>query len=113
MSADAALRAQLETLAAELVHRVERIDAHVHHADGPPSQDFAEQVTERENDDVLGALGVDARHQLGLVRKALARLDSGDYGYCAACGAEIPPARLAVLPWAELCVSCAERLERR
>ena len=106
-------RPRLEQLAAELQQRLERIAARERHADGPPSQDFAEQATERENDDVIGALSLDTRHQLGLVRKALARLDAGDYGLCTECGNPIPPARLAALPWAEHCVACAGRLERR
>ncbi len=38
---------------------------------------------------------------------ALARLEEGSYGRCAACGNLIPAARLAALPWAELCVPCS------
>lgn len=106
-------RARLEGLAAELELRLMRIGAHERHEDGPPSQDFAEQATERENDDVIGALALDTRLQLGLVRKALARIDTGDYGVCSECGQPIPPARLAALPWAEHCVACAGRREAR
>lgn len=106
-------RARLERLASELDQRLARIGARERHEDGPPPQDFAEQATERENDDVIGALALDTRLQLGLVRKALRRLDAGDYGVCVECGTPIPSARLAAPPWAEHCVACAERLEGR
>lgn len=113
MNANDTIREQLQGLAAELQHRLERISAHERHEEGPPSQDFAEQATERENDDVIGALAVDTRHQLGLVRKALERLDAGEYGLCVECGEPIAPARLAALPWAQLCVKCAAQREKR
>ena len=41
------------------------------------------------------------------VDAALARLDAGTYGYCAACGEAVPEARLAARPAALTCVGCA------
>ncbi len=38
---------------------------------------------------------------------ALARLDADDYGYCAECGEEIPPARLEFDPAVPRCIACA------
>lgn len=49
------------------------------------------------------------RRTLREVEAALARIKSGDYGVCGACHISIPKARLEALPWARLCVSCAER----
>jgi DnaK suppressor protein len=34
------------------------------------------------------------------------RIDSGDYGYCAACGVEIGIKRLEARPTATLCIDC-------
>ncbi len=43
-------------------------------------------------------------------RRALERLEQGEYGVCSECGEPISPKRLAALPWAECCVTCqAER----
>jgi RNA polymerase-binding transcription factor DksA len=39
-------------------------------------------------------------------------MDAGTYGICANCGRPIPAARLAVRPFAEYCVACAEKLGR-
>lgn len=40
---------------------------------------------------------------------ALGRAEKGLYGVCEECGATIPPERLAVLPFATLCVACASK----
>jgi len=42
------------------------------------------------------------------VRRALAKLAEGSYGTCDACGRAIPRERLDAIPWAVLCVACAE-----
>jgi len=43
---------------------------------------------------------------------ALDRVDSGEYGTCVECGAEIAPARISAMPEVETCVPCQENLER-
>jgi DnaK suppressor protein len=43
---------------------------------------------------------------------ALARLDSGTFGTCVACGATIPDARLEVVPATRFCVGCEAIGER-
>jgi RNA polymerase-binding protein DksA len=72
------------------------------------SADSAEQVTERENEDVLRNLQEETRMELQQVRTALKRIDTGEYGICAQCGAKISPARLEALPYATLCILCAK-----
>lgn len=45
------------------------------------------------------------------VDQALRRLEQGTYGLCESCGHRIDPARLDVLPTAQLCMQCQQRLE--
>lgn len=71
------------------------------------SADSAEQVTERENEDVLRNLKEESRLELQQVRTAIKRIESGEYGTCAKCGDPISPARLDALPYATLCIRCA------
>jgi DnaK suppressor protein len=47
--------------------------------------------------------------ELRRVTAALARIDSGDYGYCVECGELIPAARLKVDMAATHCVPCASK----
>ena len=60
--------------------------ADLRHEADPLSADFAEQVTQRENDDVLGAISDSARVELEQVEPALRRLAAGRYGICVVCG---------------------------
>jgi RNA polymerase-binding transcription factor DksA len=45
--------------------------------------------------------------EVNQIRAALRRMESGTYGTCASCGADIAPARLAALSTATLCINCA------
>jgi DnaK suppressor protein len=45
------------------------------------------------------------------IEQALLRLESGTYGRCQECDAEIPAARLRALPFAALCRDCQEETE--
>jgi len=48
---------------------------------------------------------------LSKIDDAIRRLEAGSYGVCTECGADIAPARLAALPFAERCRDCQERQE--
>ncbi|HUH08422.1 MAG TPA: TraR/DksA family transcriptional regulator [Egibacteraceae bacterium] len=50
-----------------------------------------------------------ARDRLAEVDEALALMDSGEYGRCVDCGAEIPEARLEARPLSVRCVDCASK----
>lgn len=54
-----------------------------------------------------------AERRLQEVEQALARVDSGTYGYCTVCGRGIPLERLRALPAAASCVACSDRSSRR
>ena len=53
---------------------------------------------------------VERRRELELrqIQAALARIESGDYGYCLSCDEPIDPRRLAIDPAATICIECAE-----
>ena len=99
---------KLQTLRKELISRIEAIDNDIHHKKEPVEKDFAEQVTQRENDEVLTAIDEEAQQTVHLIDAALTRIKEGSYGVCASCGIKIPDERLAALPYLTTCVSCAE-----
>ena len=45
--------------------------------------------------------------RIGRIRNALERMERGEFGYCLACGNDIPEARLEADPSVPLCVACA------
>jgi DnaK suppressor protein len=53
------------------------------------------------------AVEVRRKGRLSRIEAALKRLDDGDYGFCLACGEEIPMKRLAVDLTLTHCVDCA------
>lgn len=71
--------------------------------------DWSEQAQERENDEVLDALGNEVRRELQLVNLALHRMKEGDYEYCDDCGELINIERLKVLPFTNHCIKCASK----
>ena len=52
------------------------------------------------------ALSAQARAEVVEIDVALDKVDEGTYGTCDKCGKPIPKARLEVIPWAALCVTC-------
>ena len=95
----------------ELERRLAAINLDVRNETNPVSSDSGEQTTERQNDQVIDALGNSARAELALINKALSRIDSGEYFECEECGEPISKERLASIPYTSLCVKCAEKQE--
>lgn len=69
--------------------------------------DFAEQATERENDDVLEEIARETQTSIHQLKAALQRLEGDGYGICAICGEDIGEQRLDALPETTHCVNCA------
>jgi DnaK suppressor protein len=104
-------RRQLETLRGDLEARLERVTQNVRHEAEPLDKDFAEQAVQRENEEVVDALGNEARRELAQVLAALKRMDAGHYGICESCGEPIHEERLEAMPQARMCADCASRDE--
>jgi DnaK suppressor protein len=45
------------------------------------------------------------------IESSLERIEEGIYGQCEECGVKIPKARLNAIPYATLCIRCAEQQE--
>ena len=103
-----AVRERLLRRRDELRQRASEASADLRHEADPLSADFAEQVTQRENDDVLGAISHSARAELQQVEAALRRLALGRYTTCSVCGGDIEAERLAAVPSTDRCRACAE-----
>jgi DnaK suppressor protein len=70
--------------------------------------DEAAQAYENVSQEMLVATLERERRTLREIESALLRIKNGEYGICSACGEAIPKARLEALPWARVCVPCAE-----
>ena len=93
----------------DITNRINAIDRDIRHEG--MSADWSEQASERENDEVLESLGNSSELELLKVNYALKRIENGSFFQCDECGADIPPARLELLPFTAHCVDCAEKIE--
>ncbi len=100
-----ALKTELEQRLAALLARLSNIKKDVTQSH---SGDSAEQAQERENDEVVDAIGNETKQSIQIIQAALDRIADGTYGECAGCGEPIGEARLQAIPEATRCVSCAD-----
>ena len=102
---DAALN-QLESQLIELEGR----EAHIARDLAEPlNADSSEQAVEMEDDQSLEAQALLVTKEIASVKRALARIEDGEYGICVRCGGDINLARLDARPEAALCIACAEK----
>ena len=72
------------------------------------SSNFSEQAHEREDEEVMERLEQEALQEIEAIDHALTRIENGTYGTCTVCGQDLGEKRLKVLPYAGLCISCAD-----
>ncbi len=101
---------KLVDMLTELEARVDDISADVKHVDQPIEQDFAEQATQNENNEVLDYLGNAALLEITLIKQAITRIDNGLYGICEVCGESINSERLTAMPHSCMCIKCASQV---
>jgi DnaK suppressor protein len=108
----AELRADLERLETELGGQLERLGD-----DSRPvvldqqSVGRLSRMDAMQQQQMAAASAGHIRAHLSRVRRALAALDSGDFGYCYDCGEAIAFPRLKARPDSPLCVGCQARNE--
>ena len=99
------VRSRLESMLAELQHRLTHIARDL---DEPLHRDWDEQAVEMEDDEALEHQGILIEREIASVQRALGRIRDGSYGICVRCGEEIAPQRLDARPEAALCIGCAQ-----
>ncbi|MFN7398123.1 MAG: TraR/DksA family transcriptional regulator [Sandaracinobacter sp.] len=104
MTAIDTIRANLEARLAALGVEIARLEAE---SSQPLEADWEEQANQIEDMEASQGLEAVRMDEVNQIRAALRRMESGTYGTCASCGADIAPARLAALPTATLCINCA------
>ena len=100
------IKAELEERLNVLSDRVDDIEGDLRE---PADPDFAEQATEAEGDEVLEGLENSALLEISQIKAALERIKAGTYGECATCGEPVGEKRLAAIPHAAQCISCASK----
>lgn len=100
----ARLRGDVKALADVALHEANGSSMPIHMAElGSENyeQEFTLSLMESEED------------TLAAINDALARIEEGSYGKCVECDGVIPKTRLNAIPYASMCVRCAEQQETR
>lgn len=105
------IRTQLLRRRDEIMSVFNQVAKHVTHREEPLDRAAGERALELENLDALFAIDRETRHELRQINDAIERIDSDRYGFCSSCGVAIDKARLAVLPYADTCIRCAQQAE--
>lgn len=110
-----ALRQRMQTQVDELVARDASLRAQLSSEASATANNFlagAEGALNNESDDEAVAQLHHEQGELAALNDALARMASGHYGWCGACGEAISAARLDAMPEARLCIQCQDAVER-
>jgi RNA polymerase-binding transcription factor DksA len=103
-----AVRYTLQLRRNDLTQRKLCIARDLAHREDALSANAVEQAVETQNDETLQAILHSTEVDLAEIDAALQRMDHGTYGTCRDCGQPIAPLRLATLPQAVTCTSCAQ-----
>lgn len=101
---------QRTTLLESLAEQSEDMRNLIKTVDSGDEADVASDVIDRN---LLTALGAQDATRLQQINNAIDRINQNKFGRCLVCGKEIPQERLEALPYALMCVSCANAEERR
>jgi DnaK suppressor protein len=105
-SVEKALIAQRDELSARINNRLSDV-----YIDREPDDEAALASDSARKDMALVTIERE-RRTLAQIEAALSRIKKGTYGTCMSCGETIPDARLKAIPWARVCVRCADRVSR-
>ena len=100
----------------QLLQEVQEVSGHDQDA---PFRYLAGEVSDAGDESVASTL-IDTDHaavsrdrgEIRAIDSALARIGSGEYGRCSACGDRIPHERLLASPSAERCFRCQDHFEK-
>jgi RNA polymerase-binding protein DksA len=74
---------------------------------------MADMATDNYDREFSLSLADGEQKTLYRINEALERIDSKTFGNCEVCGKKISKVRLKAVPYAELCVPCQEKQEKR
>ncbi len=99
-------KSRLKNQLTELEGRLERIERDL---DEPHDPDSSERAVQMEDDDSLESQARLVAREIASTKRALDRIEAGEYGQCVQCGEKISDGRLEARPEAALCINCASK----
>jgi len=113
-------QAILAAMKEKIVNDIKQISDHASPSERSDSGDvsghvmhLADVATDMYDREFSLGLASNNRELLEKIEKSLKRIETGQFGLCEECGAEISVARLQALPYVAHCLKCQEKLETR
>ena len=103
------LQVLLQNIRAEIVGEVEKISGKENEAEH--MADISDDAARSYDRKLQGDLEKQEWNKLNQVEVALEKVAQDKYGTCEQCEAEIPEARLEIMPYAEFCTQCLSEIE--
>ena len=103
------LQVLLQNIRAEIVGEVEKISGKENEAEH--MADISDDAARSYDRKLQGDLEKQEWNKLNQVEVALEKITQDKYGTCEQCEAEIPEARLEIMPYAEFCTQCLSEIE--
>ena len=103
------LQVLLQNIRAEIVGEVEKISGKENEAEY--MADISDDAARSYDRKLQGDLEKQEWNKLKQVEAALEKVAQNKYGTCEQCEAEIPEARLEIMPYAEFCTQCLSEIE--
>jgi len=103
------LQVLLQNIRAEIVGEVEKINGKENEAEH--MADISDDAARSYDRKLQGDLEKQEWNKLNQVEVALEKVAQDKYGTCEQCEAEIPEARLEIMPYAEFCTQCLSEIE--
>ena len=103
------LQVLLQNIRAEIVGEVEKISGKENEAEH--IADISDDAARSYDRKLQGDLEKQEWNKLKQVEAALEKVAQDKYGTCEQCEAEIPEARLEIMPYAEFCTQCLSEIE--
>ena len=105
-------RKRLLELQQELLKRYLDISSRTSTSSNERPSDIIDLASDSFEDDLAAALSENEAKELASIRRALQQMDNNEYGKCEECSGNIGHERLDARPFATLCLTCKQEMER-
>ena len=102
----------LQNTRTEIVGEVAKANPNVKENEADHMADISDDAARSYDRKLQGDLEEQEWNKLKQVEVALEKIAQDKYGICEQCEAEIPEARLEILPYAEFCTQCLSAIEK-
>jgi DnaK suppressor protein len=102
----------LQNIRTEIVGDVEKAHMNDKEDEAEHMADISDDAARSYDRKLQGDLEEQEWNKLKQVEVSLEKITDGEYGVCEQCEAEIPEARLEIMPYAEFCTHCLSEIEK-